>query len=395
MGRIRTLRSPDRWGALAVVALLLSVSGAVGAAAAPAGASATARSALHVAVAISNFSAEPATMVLGNRSVLTVSASGGTGPLSYEYSSLPPGCPGSNASAIDCRPTASGRYDLRVLVIDAAGNTASASAPLNVTAVGAGGAGPVISAFGATPDPVLVGSSVAIEVNASEGSSALTYAYPELPSGCASANRSALSCTPTGNGTAPLYVLVRDPAGRTTGAVAYLTIVPPLPSIESFSAAPEHLHLGDSTSLSANVTGGAAPLVYAYSDLPKGCSGDDAPSIICTPGLAGNYTIGLSVVDALGRHANATARLEVLPASTGSSGPPGPGPASWYGLYSKPGLATLAFLAGATVALAGIEVSLRRRRRRAEGLALVRELVAAPAPAPDPADLAPSTGREG
>ncbi|MCI4324411.1 MAG: kelch repeat-containing protein [Thermoplasmata archaeon] len=54
---------------------------------------------------------------------LTISAAvlGGTSPLMFSYSGLPPGCPETNATNLTCIPTGSGDFEVTLTVTDAAG----------------------------------------------------------------------------------------------------------------------------------------------------------------------------------------------------------------------------------------------------------------------------------
>jgi YVTN family beta-propeller protein len=82
---------------------------------------------------IASFSAVPSTILLGGTSDLTVSATGGVGPLNFAFAALPPGCSSSDVTSLACTPTASGSFLVRVYVNDSAGNTVSGAAMLTVT----------------------------------------------------------------------------------------------------------------------------------------------------------------------------------------------------------------------------------------------------------------------
>ncbi len=86
-------------------------------------------------------STDPAwTSLVGGSVTVTTVATGGWGPYSYLYFSLPPGCTSSNSSTITCTPSAAGKYDLTVTVTDHAGQSAVASVPLTVVAASSQGA---------------------------------------------------------------------------------------------------------------------------------------------------------------------------------------------------------------------------------------------------------------
>lgn len=335
---------------------------------------------------ITSFGASPTSLVLGNSTTIAVSATGGVGTLTYNYTSLPPGCLGSNGPSVSCAPTRSGPYVLSVLVTDGDGSSTSATANLSVAAVGVGTSGPEITSFGATPDPVSIETSTEIAVAAQGGVGGLSYSYPELPPGCSTDNASSILCSPTSNGTFAIYALVTDAAGHRAGVVGSVTVGSgslPAPAIASFSAAPERLHLGGGTTLSAVVLGGVPPLSFIYTELPAGCSGDDVASVSCTPQQTGNFSVELQVTDALGRAARSTAHVLVLPALPTTSVPSGPSGASGLAEFESPvGAGSVAFVGAAALAVAMVESGLRQRRLKAEGEAIGRAL--RPEPPPDP-----------
>lgn len=74
---------------------------------------------------------------------VNVSVSGGTGPWTYAYSGLPPGCSSSNTSSLSCTPNSSsltycvvvcwGWYNITVTVTDSVGSVATTAVPLFLT----------------------------------------------------------------------------------------------------------------------------------------------------------------------------------------------------------------------------------------------------------------------
>ena len=63
---------------------------------------------------------------------LTVTARGGTGPLTYAYAGLSSGCSSANVSSLTCTPTATGTFTVTVTVTDAVGKSATATVDLIV-----------------------------------------------------------------------------------------------------------------------------------------------------------------------------------------------------------------------------------------------------------------------
>ena len=71
----------------------------------------------------------------------TADITGGTGPFTFSYTGLPPGCLTQNASTITCTPTSSGVYPVLLKVTDADGATASSQSSLVVSSPNNGNTG--------------------------------------------------------------------------------------------------------------------------------------------------------------------------------------------------------------------------------------------------------------
>jgi hypothetical protein len=80
-----------------------------------------------------SLTADPSALTLGNHSTITTVASGGSGAYTYVYSTLPPGCTGSDVASFACIPTQVGNYVVGVNVTDDYSDHGSAVARLNVT----------------------------------------------------------------------------------------------------------------------------------------------------------------------------------------------------------------------------------------------------------------------
>jgi len=64
---------------------------------------------------------------MGEDTTIAVSIAGGTGPLSYSYTGLPPGCSSTNSATLTCHPSSTGTYAVQVTVTDQAGKTVTGS----------------------------------------------------------------------------------------------------------------------------------------------------------------------------------------------------------------------------------------------------------------------------
>ncbi len=244
---------------------------------------------------IQSFTASPASVPQGGTTYLNVSASGGIGPYSYAYTSLPPGCASANTSSLKCIPSQTGNYTPTVTVTDMQNLVASSSTSLTVTV----SPGPVVVSFTATPSTFTVGSTTQLRANVSGGSTPYTYSYAGLPAGCGSTNASSLSCRPTGPGNVTVVLTVSDTHARSATAQTTF-VVNPLPSVTSFTASPTAVTVGGTTTIRASATGGTPPYGYTYTGLPSGCSTTNASSFGCTPTATGSFTLQVIVRDSDG-----------------------------------------------------------------------------------------------
>src|SRR5260370_25620855 len=90
-------------------------------------------------IRISTFNTSLTSLDTGQEFTLTLSTTGGTAPLSYSYSGLPPSCSSINSPVLHCTPFTNGPYLIQATVTDKAGKTATSS--LNSTVRHARGKG--------------------------------------------------------------------------------------------------------------------------------------------------------------------------------------------------------------------------------------------------------------
>jgi len=308
---------------------------------------------------ISAFTANPASIVVDSWTNFTVTASGGTGVLTYSYTGLPPGCTSANLSILACRPTSASiyHYNVTVTVTDQASHSATKSTSLMVTQVAGG---PQISSFTIDPTFDPLGSSITLSVVVTGGVGALSYVYTGLPPGCASQNASTMSCTPVSPGDFSVRVFVNDSAGHSANA-GYTIAVVPLPPSVSLTANRTLIHGGGSVTLSGSASGGYTPYTYTWS-----LNGTNETSLGNSASLSqvlshpGNYTYQLWATDAKGTAVHSTVvKVQVLPALPGGkTGGSGTQAFPWW-----IGLLALLVVIAAVVAVLMI---LFARRRRAE-----------------------------
>jgi hypothetical protein len=258
---------------------------------------------------INSFRASLSPTIVGHLTFLNVSASGGTGTLAYAYAGLPAGCSSRNVASLTCTPNARGAFIIRVYVNDTESQSASATLALTVNPVPL-----VISSFGASPAAITVNQTTFINVTASGGTGPLAYAYTGLPTGCTSSNALSIACTPTSPGMFTIRVFANDSAGQSATSTVSLTVGRQIIAlaITSFTVSPNQVTVGGKVTLTAAVSGGTVPYSFAYSGLPSGCSSKNASSFSCIPSVPGSYTITLKVSDSDGLTASRSVSLAVL-----------------------------------------------------------------------------------
>lgn len=65
----------------------------------------------------------------------------------------------------------------------------------------------------------------------------------------------------------------------------------------SLSIHPKIIDIGQSTTLTANVSGGVQPYNYSWAGLPGNCAGGNVSTITCNPNMVGIYNVTVSVTD--------------------------------------------------------------------------------------------------
>lgn len=303
---------------------------------------------------------------------LTTTAVGGAGSLGYAYAGLPTACPSADTATIVCTPDAAGYYTVAVTVSDSLHVVAMQTLVLNVIA------GPQVGFLTVTPAAIDLGQTAHIAASVVGGLSPVTFAYTNLPAGCAGSGASSLACAPSAVGVYTFGLVVTDALGASVTAQAVLTTNVP-PSVTSFAGSAANITIGHSVVFTVAATGGTGALVIDYQGLPPGCAPADATTLTCSPVTTGNFTVTTTVTDAVGVSDARSVALEVdpLPQTPGPHGPGGGGSTSVVAVDT-----TTPFLIGAGLGLlvlaVGIALLLRRDRTAREGARLVRDLRAEP-----------------
>jgi Galactose oxidase, central domain len=109
--------------------------------------------------AVTNFTAVPSVIALGQATTIYVGVVGGVGALTYTYFGLPSGCATVNFPTLMCVPARAGAYTIEVVVTDSTVASRYANTSLLVTAPGGGSisSGPGVDWVSVLPWAILVG----------------------------------------------------------------------------------------------------------------------------------------------------------------------------------------------------------------------------------------------
>lgn len=256
--------------------------------------------------AIPSFVASPSNPDTSQATVLEVTLTGGLAPYTLAYAGLPAGCASENTTNLSCRPVAAGNFTVTVALTDVLGGHVNASLLLQVDPA------PAISSFLAQPGALDLGGSTELYANASGGQGYLSFQYRGLPSGCASANLSRLSCTPTETGNFSVELVVDDAVAPAVERTLLLAVAA-RPAVLALRADPSPAEVGATVNFSVVTSGGTGPLELAYSGLPAACGRPTLSTFSCQVEATGQYSVGVTATDTLGVIATGGVTLSVLP----------------------------------------------------------------------------------
>ncbi|MCI4366651.1 MAG: hypothetical protein L3K08_02745 [Thermoplasmata archaeon] len=330
-----------------------------------------------------SFSGSPDSGEVGIASTITVRAANGTGPLSYAYVGLPPGCNPTNSSVLQCVPTVAGSYPVTAMITDSVGVSVQASDTLPVAAA------LQVASLSADRSVLDVGQPVAVSTTLTGGVGIDTYGYAGLPTGCGSVDSGLLSCRPSAPGAFSIRADVTDALGARATANEGI-VVNPLPTVASFLPSNVTIASGGAISLSTTISGGTAPFQYRYSGLPSGCGALMGATVTCAAVPRGNYSVEVTVTDATGATTTGTTSF-VVSTPLAKLGPLPPSQSPALGFWSGFALATIAIAAAALIG--GYRLVLARQGRDIVQKLRVADPPSGDAPEPNPSEA--STPEDG
>lgn len=269
---------------------------------------------VNAALAVNNPGTPTSTV---NRPVtpVTVTATGGTGALTWAATGLPPGLAISPGGVITGTPTVAGGYSVTVTVTDAVGATGTRTFTWQVNAA------PVITDPGAQTSTVNRYDTYALGV--SGGTGPYTWAATGLPAGLTvAAATGVISGTPTAVGTSSVTATVTDAFGAVDTQLFAWT-VNTAPTVNDPGT--QNSTTGTPVSVTLTSSGGTAPVTWAATNLPPGLTLNTTSGLISgNPTTTGSYSTVATVTDANGATASRTFIWNVTATPLVITGPSGP-----------------------------------------------------------------------
>ncbi len=230
---------------------------------------------------------------VGQPVVFQVNPTGGIGPRTYVWSSLPSGCLGTNASRLTCTPLGPGLFNVTVRVTDSNNSTVfSPVLPYRVYLQ-------PLATLTASVTQLDVGQSTDLEVGVTGGASPYSYAWTGTPSGCPAPAGPSLVCSPVAGGTWVVQVTVTDANGGLSVVGSVTLVVHPSPRV-TLNVDRTTAEAGQPVTFSASAVGGTGIYTYTWTGLPFGCPGPNQSRITCTPVTRAGLNITVQVTDTFG-----------------------------------------------------------------------------------------------
>ena len=259
-------------------------------------------------LSVSPLTALPSSGRVDANDLLTLSSQvlGGTAPIRYTWTGLPPGCGGVDAASLSCRPSFAGSYNVTLTAADSnysnGPNGTVLTTPLFHVQVDPALSGLLTVGRLELDAHQLLNASVA----AQGGRVPYTYNWSGVPAGCAVFNASAFSCRPISAGVYSISVSLSDANGG--GWQAAGTTVQVLPAVGVGLLGDRNaLDVGQSIALAASPSGGSGTFTFLWTGLPAPCASANRTSLLCAPNATGDFAIRVLATDTLGGNASSTA----------------------------------------------------------------------------------------
>ncbi len=281
---------------------------------------------------------------LGQSVVLSGSTDLGAPPFSFEFV-VDGTVVGSGASSYIWIPHSTGNFSVRVEVFNVSGSLVAESSNVSVS-VSPDPVAPTVASNVASGE-VDAAQSVTFWMNATGGGGGLSISWHGLPSGCQPTSTFVV-CSEVVAGTYLIYAVVNDSNGMSVTSPVSMFVVNAAPTVTLLVSA-DNGAVGSNATFLAVVSGGSAPLRFAWQRLPGDCSEDSRSSFSiesCVLNGSGPFTVSVTVTDRAGVSSSASLHLAVTAPSSGQGssfpwwaylaiGAAGGAAAAWLAAFSR------------------------------------------------------------
>ncbi|MCE9637234.1 MAG: putative Ig domain-containing protein [Planctomycetes bacterium] len=234
----------------------------------------------------------------------TVTTTGGTDPVTWTATGLPPGLtatPSSRTLAITGTPTTVGSYSVVATATDAAGSTAAKTFAVTISA-------PLTTPTGTLPDWTVAQSYGSRAVTTTGGTDTISWTTTGVPPGLTATGIDrtlTVSGTPTTAGTYSLVATTTDAAGATASQTFAIVVNPVVAA--PVGTLPGWTQGRDYGTRAITSTGGTSPIAWTVVGLPPGLlstASDRTLTVIGTPNQTGSFGVTITATDNVGSTAS-------------------------------------------------------------------------------------------
>jgi len=284
------------------------------------------------ATQITNNSTCSSSITLGNSISVKGAASGGTSPYTYSYyfkkasqSDWTTKSANTTATSVTIKPGSAVDYNVRVVVKDNNGKSASKTFNVKVNA------STLVNNSSLASASITLGNSFTVKGAASGGTGSYTYSYYFKQATQSSWSTKSANTTSTSVSIKPgsavnydVKVVVKDSSGKT--AEKTFTVKVNAALANTSSVASTSVTLGNSITLKGAATGGTAPYTYSYyfkkdsqSEWTTKSADTTATSVTIKPGSAVKYNVKVVVKDKTGKTVSKVMNVNVTSALNNTS----------------------------------------------------------------------------
>jgi gliding motility-associated-like protein len=236
------------------------------------------------------------------------SATGGTAPLTYSVSNLPPGLSfNSSTLEITGTPTQKGVFLVPIIVVDVNGYSVSGSLSIKIT-------DPLILPAAILANG-LVGSAYSTQIipSATGGTGPYIYSATNLPLGLSfNPSTREITGTPQTAGTSIVKVSVTDADGNTTSTDYSIRVIAPM-LLPTATLPDGTVNIVYTPQTLPGVTGGVGPYTYTATGVPAGLNFNPSTrEITGTPMQAGTFIINQTATDSEGNKVTQSYTIKVI-----------------------------------------------------------------------------------